>query len=105
MFETAERDTLAQRLRTTSLIPIAAIVVSQLYLLFYPLSSRVHPLILYGTGAALLCGAGGGIARSVLLLIRLRPEFSGPALLWLSACVIFSVASFWLGAAIFFPWL
>jgi hypothetical protein len=105
LFESVARSGLAARMRGVSLAPMAAFLVALGYLTIYPFLSRVHPLLLYGTGLLLLAGAVFGLLRSTMLLARERRGISAGAWLWFVAALLFSFACLWLAAAIFLPWL
>jgi hypothetical protein len=105
LFESLDAPSAARSIRGACAPPLIAIVISQLYFLLYPLLPAVPAVLVYGVGAALLAGGGGGFAIVVRQLVRFRAGLDAAAWLWAVAAAIFSLACLWFASAIFLPWL
>ena len=105
MFETFQRPDAVARIRAAAIAPAIAFVVTQLYVLVYPLLARVPPLLFWCIDTIALAGAIAGTVMLVRALARHRRELELRALFWAAGVAIPIALSAWIFVSLTFPWL
>lgn len=103
MFESLERDDAAHRLRNAAVVPAAAFLFAQFYVLLHPLLPRVPAALFWFIVAIVLAGA---IAGAVLIVRIVRSErVRGRAAGWFALAVIAELVCLRQFLAFALPWL
>jgi hypothetical protein len=105
LFESVDRPTAARRVRAAGAIPLAALLLSQLYAAIYPLMSAVPAWLVYAVGLLLAAGGVGGATVIVARFAAAREDRDAAVWIWTASGLLFAAACIWLSSAIFFPWL
>jgi hypothetical protein len=103
LFESIAGPSVSARLRNAAIPPIAAFLVAQGYVTFYPLLARV-PAALFWT-IALITGAGAVAGMVMIARVVRRERIRGVAIGWLVAAAGAVYLSGRLFVAMVLPWL
>ncbi|MEA2490257.1 MAG: hypothetical protein QOH21_2049 [Acidobacteriota bacterium] len=83
MFESITAPSVSARLRNAAIPPIAAFLVAQAYVTFYPLLARVPAALFWAV--ALITGAGAVAGTVLIARVVRRERIRGVAIGWLVA--------------------
>ena len=103
MFESIRPPDVAARFRAIGVLPLAAVIVEQLYFTIAPLFQSSAQWPLNAVEVFLFVGGVDGVLRAIQLAYLERRALDSPAILWLVATLaisLFSVAQF---IALVFP--
>lgn len=102
MFESLPVDDAAARARAAAIPPLAAFLITLVYLTVYPLLTRVPAILFWLVVTVLLAGSVfGGIA--IVRLVR-RERVRGRALVWLAGAILIELVCARLFLGLTFPW-